>query len=247
MKNIETVSVIEEIHQKFCNFLLQDNLAFLDQLPKMSHSDFDFRKLLGQGQYGRVYLAEKKSKSKEKTLYAVKVVNKDYIIKAGTLIKVRRRTNNIRREKDALIQLHHPFIVKCHSIFQSATSLFFVMDFAQGGDLFTLLLRRGSLTEDEAKFYLAELALALDYLHNLGIIHRDLKPDNILLTASGHIKLADFGLCRPVAYSFRSNSVCGSYEYMSPEMFQEQGHGTATDWWSVGVLTYEMFHMEVSY
>lgn len=226
---------------KICDFLFQLNSSVLDHLPKMSATDFEFRKLLGQGQYGRVYLAERKS-----NLYAVKVVNKDYVIGSSCEAKIARRLRNVNREKDTLQQLDHRFVVKCHFIFQSPAQLFFVMDFVQGGDLFQLLIRQGAMAEHEVKFFLAEIAAALDHLHSFDLIHRDLKPDNILLTVDGHVKLADFGFSRHIHNCWRSKSICGSYEYMAPEMFQQIGHGKASDWWSFGVLAYEMLHLEVS-
>lgn len=119
------------------------------------------------------------------------------------------------------------------------------MDFIQGGDLFLLLDRYGALTEVNAKFYLAEVAAALNHLHSIDVIYRDLKPENVLLAIDGHIRIADFGLSRHVDYGCRAKTVCGTYEYMAPEVILGQGHGRTADWWSFGILAYEMLHLEV--
>ncbi|GFT18293.1 ribosomal protein S6 kinase alpha-3 [Trichonephila clavipes] len=143
-------------------------------------------------------------------------------------------------ERDILVDVHHPFIVKLHYAFQTEGKLYLILDFLKCGDLFSRLSKEVMFTEDDVKFYLAELVLALEHLHNLGIIYRDLKPENILLGEDGHICLTDFGLCKESLNNEKAFSFCGTVEYMAPEVVNRKGHTTAADWWSFAVLMFEM-------
>ncbi|XP_030665822.1 ribosomal protein S6 kinase alpha-2 isoform X4 [Nomascus leucogenys] len=144
-------------------------------------------------------------------------------------------------ERDILAEVNHPFIVKLHYAFQTEGKLYLILDFLRGGDLFTRLSKEVMFTEEDVKFYLAELALALDHLHSLGIIYRDLKPENILLDEEGHIKITDFGLSKEaIDHDKRAYSFCGTIEYMAPEVVNRRGHTQSADWWSFGVLMFEM-------
>ncbi|CAF0821828.1 unnamed protein product [Didymodactylos carnosus] len=154
------------------------------QFPTIS--DFHFIKIISRGGYGRVYLATKKN-DENKTKYAVKVINKHDIRKKNLI-------NQILNERDALATMHSPFVVRLFYSLQTKDEIYLVMEYMIGGDLMSLLCVRGCLEIHEARFYCAEMALALDYLHKRGVIHRDIKPDNVLITASGHVKLTDFGL-----------------------------------------------------
>ncbi|KFO86340.1 Ribosomal protein S6 kinase alpha-3, partial [Buceros rhinoceros silvestris] len=146
-----------------------------------------------------------------------------------------------KMERDILVEVNHPFIVKLHYAFQTEGKLYLILDFLRGGDLFTRLSKEVMFTEDDVKFYLAELALALDHLHSLGIIYRDLKPENILLDEEGHIKLTDFGLSKEsIDHEKKAYSFCGTVEYMAPEVVNRRGHTQSADWWSFGVLMFEM-------
>ncbi|NP_001305866.1 ribosomal protein S6 kinase alpha-2 isoform d [Homo sapiens] len=143
--------------------------------------------------------------------------------------------------RDILAEVNHPFIVKLHYAFQTEGKLYLILDFLRGGDLFTRLSKEVMFTEEDVKFYLAELALALDHLHSLGIIYRDLKPENILLDEEGHIKITDFGLSKEaIDHDKRAYSFCGTIEYMAPEVVNRRGHTQSADWWSFGVLMFEM-------
>ncbi|KAK1347012.1 hypothetical protein QTO34_000872 [Cnephaeus nilssonii] len=156
----------------------------------------------------------------------------------GPLIRDRVRT---KMERDILVEVNHPFIVKLHYAFQTEGKLYLILDFLRGGDLFTRLSKEVMFTEEDVKFYLAELALALDHLHSLGIIYRDLKPENILLDEEGHIKLTDFGLSKEsIDHEKKAYSFCGTVEYMAPEVVNRRGHTQSADWWSFGVLMFEM-------
>ncbi|XP_057557180.1 ribosomal protein S6 kinase alpha-1 isoform X6 [Hippopotamus amphibius kiboko] len=161
------------------------------------------------------------------------------VLKKATL-KVRDRVRT-KMERDILADVNHPFVVKLHYAFQTEGKLYLILDFLRGGDLFTRLSKEVMFTEEDVKFYLAELALGLDHLHSLGIIYRDLKPENILLDEEGHIKLTDFGLSKEaIDHEKKAYSFCGTVEYMAPEVVNRQGHTHSADWWSYGVLMFEM-------
>uniref|UniRef100_A0A8B9F5H8 non-specific serine/threonine protein kinase n=1 Tax=Amazona collaria TaxID=241587 RepID=A0A8B9F5H8_9PSIT len=183
---------------------------------KADPSQFELLKVLGQGSFGKVFLVKKISGSDARQLYAMKVLKK-------ATLKVRDRVRT-KMERDILVEVNHPFIVKLHYAFQTEGKLYLILDFLRGGDLFTRLSKEVMFTEDDVKFYLAELALALDHLHSLGIIYRDLKPEN--KESIDHEKKA---------YSF-----CGTVEYMAPEVVNRRGHTQSADWWSFGVLMFEM-------
>ncbi|XP_072907203.1 ribosomal protein S6 kinase alpha-2 isoform X2 [Hemitrygon akajei] len=200
---------------------------------KADPSQFELLKVLGQGSYGKVFLVKKIKGSDAGQLYAMKVLKK-------ATLKVRDRVRS-KMERDILAEVNHPFIVKLHYAFQTEGKLYLILDFLRGGDLFTRLSKEVMFTEEDVKFYLAELALALDHLHGLGIIYRDLKPENVLLDEDGHIKITDFGLSKEaVDHDKRAYSFCGTIEYMAPEVVNRRGHTQSADWWSFGVLMFEM-------
>ncbi|KAM8875974.1 ribosomal protein S6 kinase alpha-2-like [Synchiropus picturatus] len=200
---------------------------------KADPSQFQLLKVLGQGSYGKVFLVRKMKGVDRGQLYAMKVLKK-------ATLKVRDRVRS-KMERDILAEVNHPFIVKLHYAFQTEGKLYLILDFLRGGDLFTRLSKEVMFTEEDVKFYLAELALALDHLHSLGIIYRDLKPENILLDEDGHIKITDFGLSKEaIDHDKRAYSFCGTIEYMAPEVVNRRGHTQSADWWSFGVLMFEM-------
>jgi len=198
---------------------------------KASSDQFDLLRVLGQGSFGKVFLVRKIRGQDAGSLYAMKVLRK-------ATLKVRDRIRT-KMERNILADVEHPFIVRLHYAFQTEGKLYLILDFLRGGDLFTRLSKEIMFTEEDVKFYLAELALALEHLHSLGIIYRDLKPENLLLDSDGHIAVTDFGLSKEnledKAYSF-----CGTVEYMAPEVVSRKGHSFAADWWSFGVLMFEM-------
>lgn len=203
------------------------------KLPKADPSQFELLKVLGQGSFGKVFLVRKIANVDAGKLFAMKVLRK-------ASLKVRDRVRT-KMERDILSDVKHPFIVTLHYAFQTEGKLYLVLEFLRGGDLFTRLSKEVMFTEEDVKFYLAELALALDHLHTLGIIYRDLKPENILLDSDGHIKLTDFGLSKEsIDEDKKTFSFCGTVEYMAPEVVNRRGHGITADWWSFGVLMYEM-------
>nr|XP_012594118.1 ribosomal protein S6 kinase alpha-6 isoform X6 [Microcebus murinus] len=200
---------------------------------KADPAQFELLKVLGQGSFGKVFLVRKKTGPDAGQLYAMKVLKK-------ASLKVRDRVRT-KMERDILVEVNHPFIVKLHYAFQTEGKLYLILDFLRGGDVFTRLSKEVLFTEEDVKFYLAELALALDHLHRLGIVYRDLKPENILLDEIGHIKLTDFGLSKEsVDQEKKAYSFCGTVEYMAPEVVNRRGHSQSADWWSYGVLMFEM-------
>ncbi|XP_056447204.1 ribosomal protein S6 kinase alpha-1 isoform X2 [Gadus chalcogrammus] len=199
---------------------------------KADASQFELLKVLGQGSFGKVFLVRKVTPPDDNQLYAMKVLKK-------ATLKVRDRVRT-KMERNILADVNHPFVVKLHYAFQTEGKLYLILDFLRGGDLFTRLSKEVMFTEEDVKFYLAELALGLDHLHGLGIIYRDLKPENILLDEEGHIKLTDFGLCKEAIDHEKAYSFCGTVEYMAPEVVNRQGHIQSADWWSFGVLMFEM-------
>ncbi|XP_076307788.1 ribosomal protein S6 kinase alpha-2-like isoform X1 [Tachypleus tridentatus] len=223
---MEEAETMEEVHEiELTNITKEGH-------PKGDPGQFKLLKVLGQGSFGKVFLVKKIIGPDAGILYAMKVLKK-------ATLKVRDRMRT-KMERDILADVRHPFIVKLHYAFQTEGKLYLILDFLKGGDLFTRLSKEVMFTEEDVKFYLAELALALDHLHNIGIIYRDLKPENILLDTDGHISLTDFGLSKEALNDQKAYSFCGTVEYMAPEVINRKGHTTAADWWSFGVLMFEM-------
>lgn len=198
---------------------------------KVTSADFQIERELGKGAFGKVFLVTKKDKKNK--FYAMKVIKK-------TAIYENNLKENIVLEKKILEnKSRHPFIVTLHYAFQNSKAIYLVMEYLSGGDIFHLLRRQQKFTEDTARFYLAEVVMAVDYLHReMNLIYRDLKPENILIHANGHIKITDFGLSKQtdgITYT-----LAGTPEYLAPEILEDRGHTKAIDWWSVGILLYEM-------
>lgn len=200
---------------------------------KVGLDDFNFLAVLGKGNFGKVMLAEEK---KTNGLYAIKVLKKEFIIDNDEV----ESTRSEKRVFLAAARERHPFLLGLHSCFQTETRVYFVMEYVSGGDLM-LHIQRKQFSLRQAKFYASEVLLALEYFHMNGIIYRDLKLDNILLTLDGHVKVADYGLCKEdMWYGNTTSTFCGTPEFMAPEILLEQRYGRAVDWWAFGVLTYEM-------
>lgn len=200
---------------------------------KVGLDDFNFLAVLGKGNFGKVMLAEEKSTTQ---LYAIKVLKKEFIIDNDEV----ESTRSEKRVFLTAARERHPFLLGLHSCFQTETRIYFVMEYISGGDLM-LHIQRKQFSLRQAKFYASEVLLALEYFHANGIIYRDLKLDNILLTLDGHVKVADYGLCKEeMWYGQTTSTFCGTPEFMAPEILLEQRYGRAVDWWAFGVLTYEM-------
>jgi len=193
---------------------------------------FDIVKVIGRGSFGKVYLVKKKDTGE---FYAMKVLKKEAISSSS------QRLHTIA-ERRILQEINSSFIVKLHYAFQNPDKLYFVMDFLNGGEMFTHLRKNIKFTEKKTRFYGAELILALKWLHDNKIIYRDLKPENIILGSDGHIKITDFGLSKmninkenDLTFTF-----WGTPEYLAPEIISQKGHDKSVDWWSLGIIIFEM-------
>eukprot|EP01062_Namystynia_karyoxenos_P079047 TRINITY_DN825_c0_g2_i1.p1 TRINITY_DN825_c0_g2~~TRINITY_DN825_c0_g2_i1.p1 ORF type:complete len:490 (+),score=196.38 TRINITY_DN825_c0_g2_i1:71-1471(+) len=197
---------------------------------KVSLADFEAIAVVGKGAFGKVRKVYKKDTG---AIYALKAMSKDVITRE-------KLTEHTKAEKNILSMISHPFIVKLHFAFQDATKLYLVMDFLSGGEVFYHLGKCGTFDEHRAKFYTAEIASALGHIHGLKIIYRDLKPENCVLDRDGHCCLTDFGLAKSNVSAQEAGTFCGTPEYLAPEFLTGGLHGKAVDWWSLGVLFYEM-------
>ncbi|KAI5186721.1 protein kinase X [Nematocida homosporus] len=196
--------------------------------------DLKMVRILGEGSFGKVFLVsfEGLSQVNMKKLYALKVMSKAQIIQ-------RNQLSHIYNEKAVMLSMCSPFFVRLYSTFQDERYLYMVMEYVPGGELFNYMKDIVKFSIAQARFYIAEILVALDALHDLGIVYRDLKPENVLLDHTGHIKLADFGFSKrlfdPVTWT-----LCGTPEYLAPEIIMNIGHGFEVDFWSLGVILYEM-------
>jgi len=203
--------------------------ASLDAKPVLD--DFALMKVIGKGSYGKVMLVKH---AKTNAIFAMKMLRKENVVK-------RNQVEHTKAERNVLETAKHPFIVDLIYAFQTPRKLYFVLEFCSGGELFFHLSRAGRFSETRCRFYTGEICLALAYLHSLNIIYRDLKPENVLLDGDGHSKLTDFGLSKEgIEDNFSAKSMCGTPEYLAPEILDKRGHGRAVDWYSLGALTYEM-------
>nr|XP_012631488.1 microtubule-associated serine/threonine-protein kinase 2 isoform X1 [Microcebus murinus] len=219
--------------------------AALPSKKTPSEEDFETIKLISNGAYGAVFLVRHKSTRQR---FAMKKINKQNLI-------LRNQIQQAFVERDILTFAENPFVVSMFCSFETKRHLCMVMEYVEGGDCATLLKNIGALPVDMVRLYFAETVLALEYLHNYGIVHRDLKPDNLLITSMGHIKLTDFGLSKIGLMSLTTNlyeghiekdarefldkQVCGTPEYIAPEVILRQGYGKPVDWWAMGIILYE--------
>ncbi len=208
----------------------------LTQHPEaVSAKDFDLLKVVGKGSFGKVLQVRKKDTGR---IYAMKILQKKDIVE-------RQEVAHTLSERNVLIQASSPFLVGLKFSFQTPDKLYLVLDYMNGGELFYQLQKETAFNEARAKFYTAELVLALEHLHKYNIVYRDLKPENILLDGNGHIALTDFGLCKEnVAFDETTNTFCGTAEYLAPEVLTGQGYGKPVDWWSLGILLYGMYFLK---
>lgn len=197
-----------------------------------SLDDFQLLKVLGKGSYGKVMLVKKAGAGE--TVFAMKMLRKEHIVK-------RNQVEHTKSERNVLEATSHPFIVNLHYAFQTPKKLYVVLEYCAGGELFFHLSQAGRFSQGRCRFYACEICLGIDYLHSLNIIYRDLKPENLLLDAQGHAKITDFGLSKEgIEDNISAKTVCGTPEYLAPEILRKMGHGKAVDWYSFGALIYEM-------
>jgi len=193
-----------------------------------SLSDFERLETLGTGTFGRVYLVKHIPTNH---FYAMKILRKKVVVRL-------KQVAHMQNEKNVLEMVDHPFVVNMIWSTQDTRNIYLLFEFVLGGELFSHLRNAGRFTGEMSRFYAAEILLALEYLHSKNIVYRDLKPENILLDRNGHVKITDFGFAKVV--EDKTWTLCGTPEYLAPEIIKSKGYGKEVDWWSFGVLIYEM-------
>jgi serine/threonine kinase 38 len=251
MQNIQNLNIDEELKMKIIKEINDIQIQKIRKnREKQTIREYESLKIIGRGAFGEVHVCREIKTGK---IYAVKKIKKDVLLKKNQVI-------HIRSEQQIMSKIKSPWIVDLKASFQEDDFLYLVMEFCQGGDFMNLLIKKDILTEAEAKFYIAELILAVDSIHKLNCIHRDIKPDNILIDKNGHIKLSDFGLAK-ISENFGKNqpnlnnnkftnnkkrpthqkifSCVGTAYYVAPEVLKKTGYSEDIDWWSVGVIFFE--------
>lgn len=197
--------------------------------------DFELVKTLGTGTFARVWLTKlnRKNGDDRNKVFALKILRKVDVIRL-------KQVEHVRNERNVLAAVAgHPFITTMIASFQDTESLYMLLDYCPGGEVFSYLRRARRFNESTSQFYAAEIVLILEYLHEKeGVAYRDLKPENILIDAEGHLKLVDFGFAKKID-NRETYTLCGTPEYLAPEVIRNTGHGTAVDWWAFGILIYE--------
>ena len=198
-------------------------------ISPLSYNDFEILKLLGRGAFGKVLLVRRK---KNGNLYAMKILKKD-------ILQIKKQQDHTKTERILLANIKSPFIVNLYYAFQDQYKLYFIQEFMQGGELFFHLQKEKKFNSEKTKFYTIEILLALEDIHKNNMIYRDLKPENILFDKNGHIKLTDFGLSK-ILNEKKAYTICGTPEYLAPEILSNEGYEKSVDFFSLGCLMYEM-------
>ena len=198
---------------------------------KLKTDDFEKIKLIGKGSFGEVFLVKMKTNDQ---IYAMKTLDKK-------TIKTYNQEEHTKSERDLMVKVDCPFIVDIKFAFQDKINLYLITEFMQGGELFFHLFREKRFKNEKAKFYLIEIILAIEFLHKQNMIYRDLKPENVLIDKDGHIKLTDFGLSKMLSKEKeKTYTICGTPQYLAPEILTSDGYDNSVDWWSLGCIMYKM-------
>ena len=249
LQKIQNLNINEEQKMKIINEINEIEIQKSRKIrEKQTIREYESLKIIGRGAFGEVHVCREIKTGK---IYAVKKIKKDILLQKNQII-------HIRSEQKFMSKVKSPWIVDLKASFQEDDYLYLVMEFCQGGDFMNLLIKKDILSEDEARFYTAELILAVESIHKLDCIHRDIKPDNILIDKNGHIKLSDFGLAKisenlgqsPILYNKKNKknrpthqknfSCVGTAYYVAPEVLKKTGYSEDIDWWRVGVIFFEM-------
>jgi protein kinase X len=201
-----------------------------NQKLQINLSEWDTIITVGTGSFGRVRLAKHK---KEKVYRAIKSLKKSEILKL-------KQVDHIYSEYTLLQEIDHQFIVNLKGFTQDSKYIYLVLEYIPGGELFTVLRQKGNFPLSQCRFYAAQIVVVFDYLHSKNIIYRDLKPENILINIDGFLKVTDFGFAKRIADSGKTFTICGTPEYLAPEIILNKGHSKPVDWWTLGILLYEM-------
>mmetsp|Transcript_9403 Transcript_9403/g.18203 ORF Transcript_9403/g.18203 Transcript_9403/m.18203 type:complete len:358 (+) Transcript_9403:247-1320(+) len=229
-KKPSKTEVVDEIPVSLSPAFVQEEEKKRTELKGCVLGDFDLKATLGTGSFGRVRMVKHKKSGR---VFALKMLSKALVLRTKQL-------DHILCEKDVLEALSFPFIVNVYATFQDEYYLYLVLEYSIGGEFFTHLRKANRFPNDTARFYAAGVAITFEYLHNRNIVYRDLKPENLLLDSQGHLKVCDFGFAKTVEPGTNTWTLCGTPEYLAPEIILNKGHGKAVDWWALGILIYEM-------
>jgi len=219
---------------------LQDNLPVDEKISqlhldfkkkKISLSSFELKTTLGTGSFGRVRLVQYNPSGE---YFAMKMLRKTRVVEM-------KQENHIKWEKKILSSIRHPFIVNMEASFQDKHFLYLILELVAGGEFFSLLRRTGTLKLPHAAFYASQIVLVFQFLHKNKIVYRDLKPENLLIGTDGYLRLTDFGFAKKLDKPYRIWTLCGTPEYIAPEILLNRGHSFSVDWWALGILLFEMF------
>eukprot|EP01130_Rhizamoeba_saxonica_P005468 TRINITY_DN2188_c0_g1_i1.p1 TRINITY_DN2188_c0_g1~~TRINITY_DN2188_c0_g1_i1.p1 ORF type:complete len:698 (-),score=167.40 TRINITY_DN2188_c0_g1_i1:73-2166(-) len=214
---------------------------FNPQKDSVDLDDFDLLSVIGRGAFGKVLLCRLSDDPNPNNVFAMKCILKK------SLVRHEKEIEHTLAERSVMMKLNHPFLMKLHYTFQTEDKLFYIMDYINGGELFYHLQNDGKFSLERTKFYIAELLCALDALHQQGIVYRDIKTENILLGPDGHVVLTDFGLSKELEDDSTTQTLCGTPVYLPPEMLKKKAYDKAVDFWSIGILTFEMLTGDVPF
>ena len=221
---------LREIYKRKKEEFLHKIQSTPKSISNASLDDYIISHTLGTGTFASVVLAKPKNEIDKN--YAIKIMRKHRLIECN-------QAENVINEKKLLFALDYPFLVKIEKCFKDNSNIYIVIEYVKGGEMFTHLRKKSRYSEEIARFYACQIVLAFEYLHYLKIIYRNLVPENILFGSDGYIKLADFGLAKMVDQTY-TKSLCGTPEYLAPEIIAGKGYNREVDWWALGVLIYEM-------